>query len=234
MIFLDFLKAVGQIGDPRFRRVLMLGIVLTFAVLIAVYAAALWGLHTLTGTETITELVGEVQWLPDLISWTSFAVLVVMSIFLMVPVASAITSMFLDEVAGAVEAKHYPGLPTVSKVPFWDAFRDTVNFLGVLILANAIALFVYALVPFAAIFIFWALNGYLLGREYFQMMAMRRIGRQAATDMRKAHGGQIWIAGCLMTVPLSIPLINLVIPILASATFTHLYHRLSQHPREAL
>jgi len=66
-------------------------------------------------------------------------VLLVGSIFLMVPVASAITSMFLDDVADAVEAVHYPNLPPTTKVPFSDALRDTVNFLGVLIGANLLA-----------------------------------------------------------------------------------------------
>ena len=31
----------------------------------------------------------------------------------------------------------------------------------------------------------------------------------------------------LMALPLSIPLVNLVIPILGAATFTHLFHRLN-------
>jgi uncharacterized protein involved in cysteine biosynthesis len=102
-----------------------------------------------------------------------------------------------------------------------------VNVLGVLIGANILAIGIYALLPFLSIAIFYALNGYLLGREYFQVVAMRRLGRQGAKDMRKQHKGQIWLAGCLMAIPLSIPLINLVIPILGAATFTHLFHRLT-------
>lgn len=226
MIFLDFFKALGQIGDPRFRRVLFLGILLTFALLIVVYALVLWGLTALSEQEAMVDLLGEVRWLPDLISWTSFGVLMVMSVFLMVPVASAITSMFLDDVARAVEDRHYPNLPRPPKVSFWSSTRDTVNFLGVLVLANVLALILYALLAPAALFIFWGLNGYLLGREYFQMMAMRRLGRLGAKELRRAHWGKVWFAGCLMTVPLSIPLINLVIPILAAATFTHMFHRL--------
>ena len=151
-----------------------------------------------------------------------------MSIFLMVPVASAITSLFLDEVAQAVEEKHYPSLPRVPPVSFWDGLRDTVNFLGVLIAANIFAFVLYAIFPFAAFFIFYALNGFLLGREYFQLAAMRRVGRAKAKELRKQHQSKIWLAGCLMAVPLSFPFINLVIPILGAATFTHLYHAVSR------
>ena len=155
--------------------------------------------------------------------------LIGMSIFLMVPVASAITSLFLDDVAAAVEAEHYPALPPVPRVPFWDGVRDTVNFLGVLIAANAAALLLSLLliwIPFAPFVIFYATNGYLLGREYFMLAAMRREGRVRAAELRDANRGEVWLAGCLMAVPLSFPLVNLLIPILGAATFTHLYHRL--------
>ena len=114
------------------------------------------------------------------------------------------------------------------RIPFVDGLKDTLSFLGVLLGANLLAIIAYAMMPPLTPFIFYALNGYLLGREYFQIAAMRRIGRQGAKDLRKKHKGQIWLAGCLMAVPLSIPLINLVIPILGAATFTHLYHRLNQ------
>lgn len=228
MIFASFFKAVAQLPDRRFRSVLWRGIGLTIALLVGIYAGLLWLIEWLT-TEPITlPGVGEVTWLGDLLGWGSLGLVLVMSIFLMVPVASAITSLFLDEVAQAVEDKHFPSLPDVPKVTFWDGLRDTVNFLGVLIAANIFAFVLYAIFPFAAIFIFYALNGYLLGREYFQLAAMRRIGRPAAKALRKKHSTKIWAAGCLMAVPLSFPLVNLIIPILGAATFTHLYHTLSR------
>ncbi|MDG1470810.1 MAG: EI24 domain-containing protein [Ascidiaceihabitans sp.] len=226
MIFSSFFAALGQIGDPRFRRVLGLGIVLTIALLIGASAGFVWLLNTLAGESAFLPIIGEVRWLNDLVSWGSIFLMFFLSIFLMVPVASAITSMFLDEVAQAVEDKHYPQLPRTTPVPFGDALRDTVNFLGVLIGANILALFAYMLLPFAAMFIFWGLNGFLLGREYFMLAAMRRVGRDQAKILRKQHIGTIWLAGTLMAMPLSIPFVNLFIPILGAATFTHLFHRL--------
>ena len=228
MIFSSFLKAIAQLPDGRFRSVLWRGIGLTIALLVGIYAVLLWLIEWLTEDPITLPGVGEVTWLGDLLGWGSLGLVLVMSIFLMVPVASAITSLFLDEVAQAVEDKHFPSLPAVPHVSFWDGLRDTVNFLGVLIAANIFAFILYAIFPFAAIFIFYALNGYLLGREYFQLAAMRRVGRQAAKDLRKQHSATIWLAGCLMAVPLTFPLINLIIPILGAATFTHLYHALSR------
>jgi uncharacterized protein involved in cysteine biosynthesis len=227
VIFQSFLLALQQTNDPKFRKVLFLGIGLTFALLVAAYAVVLWLINWLVGDQVTLPLIGQVNWLNDLLSVGSFVLMMILSVFLMVPVASAITSMFLDEVAQAVEDKHYPTLPPVPGVSFWDGLKDSVNFMGVLIAANTLALIIYLLIPPAAVFIFWALNGFLLGREYFMLAAMRRIGREGAKQMRSRYAGTIWAAGTLMAVPLSVPLLNLVIPILGAATFTHIFHQLA-------
>lgn len=225
-IFADFFRAVLQLSDPRFRRVLVLGIFLAIALLVGFYAALLWFVDAMDPGSIDIPGIGPITWLGDLLSWGSLFLMLFLSMFLMIPVASAITSLFLDDVAQAVEDAHYPHLPAPPRIGWGEALRDTVNFLGVLIGANVLALFVYALLPFLAIFIFYALNGYLLGREYFQIAAMRREGRLGAREAFRRNRGQVWLAGCLMALPLSIPLVNLLVPVLGAATFTHMYHRL--------
>ena len=98
----------------------------------------------------------------------------------------------------------------------------------VLILANILALVLYLIFAPLAPFIFYLMNGFLLGREYFTLVAMRRIGRQNAKAARKRHMATIWTAGTLMAIPLSIPILNLLIPIFGAATFTHIYHGLAE------
>ncbi|MEP3846048.1 MAG: EI24 domain-containing protein [Paracoccaceae bacterium] len=224
MIFQSFFKALGQIGDRRFNKVLFLGIALTIALLIGATAGLVAFADWIVGDSIDVPIVGEITWLDDILSWGSILLMFILSVFLMVPVASAITSMFLDEVAQAVEDKHYPNLPAVAPVPFGDALRDTINFLGVLICANVLAIALYLIFSPLTPFIFWGLNGFLLGREYFTLAAMRRIGREDAHVLRKQNTGTIWFAGTLMAIPLSIPLVNLIIPILGAATFTHIFH----------
>ncbi|MGY9046371.1 hypothetical protein P775_02975 [Puniceibacterium antarcticum] len=226
MMLSAFAKALSQIGDRRFGRVLMLGVALTLALLVGAYAAVLGLIHWMVGEDVTLPLLGHVTWLNDLLSWGSLFFMLFLSVFLMVPVASAITSMFLDDVAGAVEERHYPNLPPAARIPFAEAAMDTVNFLGVLIGANLLALVLYVLFAPAALFIFWGLNGFLLGREYFTLAAMRRVGREGAKQMRRKHMLTIWGAGVLIAIPLSVPLMNLFIPILGAATFTHLFHQL--------
>jgi uncharacterized protein involved in cysteine biosynthesis len=201
--------------ERAFRRVLFLGLGLIIAFLVGLYAAWLALVDVIADGPLVLPFVGEVTWIGSLLNWGGLGVIVLMSIFLMIPTASAITSFFLEDVADAVEAKHYPTLMPAPKVGFFEALSDT-------------ALFAYAMLPFLAVPIFYALNGYLLGREYFTIAAMRREGRAGAKEMRRQFSGQIWIAGILMALPLTIPIMNLFIPILGAATFTHLYHRLAQ------
>lgn len=226
MILTDFAKALAQLPDPRFRRVLWLGIGLTLALLVGAYAGLLWVIDLFASGPIDLPWVGPITWVGDLLSWGSLGLMLFLSVFLMVPVASAITSFFLDDVAEAVEAVHYPALPAVPRTGFWDGLRDTVSFLGLLLGANILAFIAYAMFPPFTPLIFYGMNGWLLGREYFQVAAMRREGREGAAALRKRHGAAIWIAGVLMALPLSVPLLNLFVPILGAATFTHLYHRL--------
>ncbi|MGB0912873.1 MAG: EI24 domain-containing protein [Phaeobacter italicus] len=227
MILNDFFKALGQTGDPRFRQVLFRGIGLTFGLLVAAYVLVVVLVQWLVGPEMTLPLIGQVTWVDNILSVASVFLMMGLSVFLMVPVASAMTSLFLDDVAQAVEDRHYPALPPAQKTAFWDGVRDTVNFLGVLIGANILALVLYLALPPFALFIFWGLNGFLLGREYFTLAAARRVGMPEARRLRRKHMGSVWLAGVLMAMPLSIPLVNLVIPIIGVATFTHLFHRLA-------
>ena len=225
MILNDFFAALAQLTDPRFRGVLAKGVGLTLLLLFALFALVSTLAGWLTPDVVTLPLIGDIAWADDLVSWASLILMFVLSIFLMVPVASAFTSLFLEEVAQAVEDRHYPHLPPAERITLAEGLRDSLNFLGILIAANLAALILYLIFIPIAPFIFWALNGFLLGREYFQLVAMRRIGRVAAKQAYRANIWQIWLAGGLMAVPLSFPLINLLVPILGAATFTHLYHR---------
>lgn len=226
MILGAALKAFGQLPDPRFRRVLLLGVGLTVLLLFAAYAVVV----TLIGwfvPDTLTlPWIGEIGWVDNLLSWATIPLMLVLSVVLMVPVASAFTGFFLEDVADAVEAEHYPDLSPAPKVPLGEALRDSAAFLGVIVLANLLALVLYLILAPLAPLIFVALNGYLLGREYFQLIAMRRLGREGARAARRRNAGTIWLAGAIMALPLTIPLLNLLVPILGAATFTHLFHRL--------
>lgn len=226
MIFAAFFKALGQIDDPRFRRVLGLGILLAVALLAGIYALFLQVIGWLTPDSIDVPLIGPITGIKTLLGWASLLLMLGLSVFLMVPVASAFTGLFLEDVAAAVEARHYPHLPPARPMPLGEALRQSVNFLGVLIAANVLAIVLYIFSGPLAPLVFWGLNGFLLGREYFTLVALRHLPEDEAKALRSRNFGRVWLAGTLMAVPLSVPILNLVIPVLGVATFTHLYHRL--------
>ena len=91
MIFDAFFKTLGQMGDPRFRRVLFLGVGLTLALLIGATLGFLGLVQWLTASSVTLPLIGSVTWLDDVFSIGSVILMMFLSVFLMVPVASAIT-----------------------------------------------------------------------------------------------------------------------------------------------
>jgi uncharacterized protein involved in cysteine biosynthesis len=228
LMFADFLRALGQLGDKRFRRVVWFGLALAFALLTAVYALFLLAIQTFTPDVIEIPLVGPVGGLDTLLSFGSLFFMLGLSIFLMVPVAAMFSGLFLDQVARAVEARHYPHLPPAPGMSAYEGIKDAVNFFAVLVVVNILALVLYAFAGPLIPVVFWAVNGFLLGREYFTLVATRRLGRTEAKRLRSRHFGKIWLAGTLMAAPLSVPILNLVIPVLGVATFTHMFERLRQ------
>lgn len=232
MIFSDFLRALRQIADPRFRRVVLLGVLLALALLVGVYALLLLFVQWVDPGSIDLFLVGRFEGLGTLLSLGSFFLILFLSIFMMIPTAAAFSALFLEDVADAVEDRFYPGLPPVTPRGFAASAIDVVNFTGLFIAVNAVVLMALALGPLY-LPIYWAANGWLLGREYFNLVALRRLTSVEAGILRKSHRGQIWLAGTLMAVPLSIPILNLVIPVLGVASFTHMVHRLEYPVRPA-
>jgi CysZ protein len=147
-------------------------------------------------------------------------------VVLMIPTAVAFSGLFLEDVADAVEDTFYPSLGPVAPRSFGAGLVEVVNFTGLFVALNIVMLLALFLGPLY-VPIYWAGNGWLLGREYFTLVACRRLAPDDAREMRRAHRWHIWLAGTLMAAPLSIPILNLVIPVLGVATFTHLFHRLS-------
>ncbi|WP_040672179.1 EI24 domain-containing protein [Rhodobacter ferrooxidans] len=224
----DFLRALAQLDDARFRRVVLAGLGLSLALLAAIYAVFVGGIQMFFPDTLTLPWFGPVSGFDTLLSWGSALLVLGLSIFMMMPVAAMFTGFFLEDVVRAVEARHYPGLPAIPRPRFTDALIDSAGFFGVLVGINLLALLLYPFAGPLAPLLFWGVNGLLLGREYFTLVAMRRLGRSGAASLRRRHWVQIWIAGSLMAAPLSVPLVNLIVPVLGVATFTHLFQRLNR------
>lgn len=227
MILAAFLRSLAQLSDRRFRRVVLLGILLALALLFGVYVLFLQAVWWLSSDSIDLPVIGPVSGVETLLGWASLVLMIGMSVFLMVPVASAFTGLFLEDVADAVEDRHYPVLPPATPLTLAEGLRQSVNFLGVVIAVNLGALLLYPLVGPGIPLVFWGVNGFLLGREYFSLVALRRLPATEVKAMRRRNRWTLLAAGTLMAAPLSIPVLNLVIPVLGVATFTHLFHQLA-------
>ncbi|WP_420341751.1 EI24 domain-containing protein [Paenirhodobacter sp.] len=228
MIFTSIARGWHDLMRPGALKILLKGIGLALGMLIAA-GIGLGGLVNLLMPDTVSlPWIGQVNWVHAAAGWTAVGLFLFASVFLMVPVASVFTGFFLEDVAELVERTHYPTLPEVRPLGLIEGLGDTLRFFGVVVAANIVALLVYPFViPFAPM-LFLALNGYLLGREYFQMAAQRRMGRDAARDLYRRNAPVVWMTGAIMALPLAIPVLNLVVPVVGAAAFTHLFHRLAR------
>lgn len=223
----DFGRALAQLGDPRFRGVLWRSLAVVLLAFVLLFWLGMWGLG-LVLPETVTlPWIGPVGFLDDLASVAAIGVMLAASVVLMVPATAAAAGFFLDDVADAVEARHYPGLPPATPPGLLRQAWDSARFLALVLAVNLAALVIYLGVAPLAPVVFWIANGFLLGREYFQLVAQRRLAPEAVLRLRRANAGRIWLAGTAMALPLSLPVVNLLVPILGVAVFTHQFHRMA-------
>ncbi len=215
--------SISQFSDRRFQRVVLKSIVLAIFALWALAAGGGSVLGWLFSGDLTLPWIGTLNLDGSLIGWGAFWIILGLSVFLMVPVASAMSAFFVDDVAHAVEERHYPNSQAQHRSKLSEEVRESLGFLGTMLVANLIALIFYALFTVFAPIIFWSLNGYLIGREYFYMAAKRHLGRDTALSAFRDHRFGVWMCGVILVLPMSVPLLNLLVPVLAAASFTHLF-----------
>ncbi len=207
------------------RRLALLSAALSLALLVAALAVMLliYG-HILAGEGAEK---GRDQGLADLFGINGIAFLLVASIGLMTPVAAVFGALSAGPVSGMIEHLRWSMVAENQSRP---PARDWVNFTGLLVAANALTImlivFLTDLLGSAALLLWPMVNGALLGREYFTLVARRHLDPGALAKLRAAHRGRIWVAGIVTALFLSLPLLNLAAPFLGLAWFAHIFHRL--------
>src|SRR5690606_19179734 len=136
-------------------------------------------------------------------------------------ITAVIAGFFLDDVAEIVEREDYPQDPPGRALPMMAAALVSVKFLALVVVANLFALLLL-LVPGVNIAAFFVVNGYLLGREFFEFAAMRFRPEAEAKALRRQNAGTVFLACLVIAVFLSVPLLNLLTPLFAAAMMVHL------------
>ena len=210
---------------PRILRLVLLGVALTIGLFVALQAVIFWAIRLwLPGGFTLP-WIGQIE-LSNVLSWGSLALFPLMGIFLMAPVAAGFSGLFAEQVADAVEQIHYPRRRGKS-VDFLDGLLESLAVVAaVLAVSMASLLLTPFLGPLAPVLFFGA-NGWLLGREFFQMAARRHMDAVQANELRRANTLRITMTGVLVALGLAVPLVNIMLPLLAAAAFTHLFQAVS-------
>ena len=148
------------------------------------------------------------------------------ALFLMPAVTAFVGSFFVDEVAEAVEREHYPAEPPGHALPLFRALIEGLKFA---LLAFVVYLVALPFVLFAGlgVVILFVANSYLLGREYFELAAMRFRPPFEAKAMRKAHAVYVFLAGMVIALFVSVPILNFATPVFAMAFMVHVHKRMS-------
>ena len=226
-------QAFSQIFSPPFRAVLVksIGLALILIIIIGI------GLHDLLAWlagagEGFAENAlgpnahGPLAVLAFILTIAASLGIVLGSIFLMPAVTALVASFFVDDIARAVERSRYPGEPEGKPLPLTRAAIEGVRTALLAIVVYLVALPFLLFAGFGAV-IFFFCTAYILGREYFELAAMRYRPVAEARALRKRHHGTVFVAGMFIAAFVSIPIVNLATPLFGMAFMVHMHKRLS-------
>jgi uncharacterized protein involved in cysteine biosynthesis len=208
------IRAIGQLRDRALAGVLAISAAGAAIVLLGAW----FGLAAVLGHVTVFGI----EWL----DWLARIVVGFGAIFVTLAMFGAITaliaSLFVGRVSRAVERRYYPGLPPPRRQSGSEQVAMGISFLFATIALNVLALPFYALWG-ANIPVFLAVNGYLVGREYFEIVACRRLDRAAVARLRRANRIKIFLAGMAIALFSAVPFADLLTPVLATAFMVHIF-----------
>ncbi len=223
-------RIAANLSDVRIRRSLVhmaLASALASSVLVALVIGGAMALEPGSWVES------RVAWMPG---WLADGVVFVVASlgavalvwFTFVMVVQTVASFFLDGIVSRVEETDYPHLPGAGGTTAVQDLASSLRFVGWLLLVNLAASPLYLaalLVPGLSIIVFWIVNSLLFAREYAEIVLLRRLARRDADAWRKRHRWRLLATGGIITAGMSVPLLNLVMPVIAVITMTHLCHR---------
>jgi len=223
--------ALRQLGDPKLRAVVWQSLLLSLALQIAIGVLAWWALQHFATFHW--------DWVNSAIRWLGGGAVTVLALILFPASFGIVISVFMERIADIVEGEYYPALGRARGIPIWTGIWTGVVFLVVVVLLNLLLLIPYllALIFFGAgAVLFYALNGWLTARLYYEQVALRRRSPAEVKALRKANTGVLWLTGIFIVFLGTIPILNLIVPVLGTAAMVHVAQTLRPppNPRPAL
>jgi len=210
-------QAFEELFSPPFRAVLLKCVGFTLVLLAGLIVAL---------QLAFTYFVVWPDWIETTIQWLGGLAMVAASIFLIPPVTSLIAGLYLDDIAELVERNTFPADAPGRALPVGTSALLAVKFFFVVLAVNLIALFLL-LIPGVNLIAFYVGNGYLLGREYFELAAMRHVSAKDAKRLRKANRLKVLLCGLVIAAVASVPILNLVTPLFATGFMVRMFKRMA-------
>ncbi len=213
-MFDAFLLACRDVVAPRQRRALFRSLLIAAIAIVLVWIGV--------GRFLAESRLVDISWLDTGLRLLGGVATVALSWLLYPAVVTLVMGFFLDGVIADLERAHYPGLPPTRKLGMAEIAWSAVSLTLLMIVANLLLLPFYLFWPGVNLVLFYSVNGYLLGRQYFDLVAMRRFNRAGRRSLWRREWGRLVVAGMAIAFLLSLPLVNLVAPLLACAFLVHL------------
>ncbi|MGA9015336.1 MAG: EI24 domain-containing protein [Acetobacteraceae bacterium] len=209
-------RALGQLDDPVFLGVLLRSLLWAAVCFIALHAAAIWAVHHLL------DLQGSLGWAADIAGGVGASLL---ALWLFLPVAVIIGTLYIDRIARAVERRHYTELPPARGAPIASQLWDAISIAARILLLNVLALVAALVLPGVGLILAWLIGGYAIGRGLFAAVAMRRMPRPAAEALYRRARPAVLAQGCMLALAGYVPILNLLIPVVGTAAMVHVLDR---------
>ena len=211
-----FELAVGQLGDPRLRTVLWQSLGLSLLLQVALGWLAWWALQRYAHFD--------IAWVDGLIRWLGGAAVVVLSLMLFPAAFGIVVSVFLERIADIVESTYYPELGPARGIPIWTGIWTGLVVLVAVVVLNLMMLPLYIVALFVAglgAVLFYGINGWLAARLYHELVALRRISPAEVKAWRQANRWVLWATGAVTVFLGTIPVLNLIVPVVGTAAMVH-------------
>jgi uncharacterized protein involved in cysteine biosynthesis len=211
-LFFPITRSLAQITDPTFLGVLAVSLVCSAAVFLALHLGVLWAVHRALA------LSGWLAWGADVLGSIGASLL---ALWLFLPLAAGIATLFIDRVARAVERRYYPALPPAPGASMLVQLVDAIGLVWRILLLSLLALVLALLLPGLGLLLAWAIGAYAIGRGLFMAVALRRFDHATAARMYAVNRPAILVQGGIMALAAYLPGFNLLIPVLGTAAMVH-------------
>ena len=166
------------------------------------------------------------SWLDGVIDAIGWLGVLFIAIIIFPGLSAMVMGLFLDDIAEAVEQKHYPADPPGTAIGNMVAFKQGLKLGLLVVIVNLLLLpfyLIFLFFPILSVALYYCVNGWLMNREYFELIATRHTDAAGHRALRRGNGGKLFLAGCVIAFLFSVPILNLVAPLMATAFMVHIF-----------